>query len=398
MSVQVTTGGATPAPAATGMAGSALAVLAGLALVWRRQWPAAVAAATVAASIGQSLLTGPALPVAGWLGIAVAVRHVPGLGPALRAAAAAALCVIAGSIAGAAVHDRLEALSLALSLTVVVLLAAALGRLQAARAEAQRREREAERRRVVADERLSIARDLHDLVGHGLSAIAVQSSTARLALSAGDTDAATRALGAVEDASRHALAEMRQLLGILRHDGTRAEPAPGLDGVEQLAAVARSVGHPVTVDRSGPLDAVPAATQLAAYRIMQEATTNAMRHAPGAPIAITLRADADALAVDVTDGGSSAKDGPAKDGGMKDSTAKGDDTPADGRDDDDGRPRHGLTGLRERVAAAGGELYAGRRTDGRGWRVAARLPYPSDERAPPDEQVPRDDRPTEEAQ
>jgi signal transduction histidine kinase len=409
MSVRVTTGGDVPVSRAGDAATFALTVLAGLALVRRRHRPGIAVTAAVVASVGHSLIAGPVVPVAGWLAIAVAARHVPALKPALRAAAAAAACVVAGSAAGAAVHGRTAALPLVVSLTVVVLLAAALVRLQAARVEAQAREREAERGRAAADERLRIARDLHDLVGHGLSAIAVQSGTARLALRAGDADAAARAMAAVEEASRGALAEMRQLLGVLRQadagsdraatdgaardgaardgaardgaardgaardgaardraarDGASTElagtePAPGLDRIEALADAARAAGHRVTVHRAGPLDAVPAPTGLAAYRVVQEATTNAIRHAAGAPIAISLRAGEGVLVVEVTDEGGT----PDADSGADDS---GDD-----------RPRYGLTGLRERVAAAGGDLSAGPRADGAGWRVAARLPLPA---------------------
>jgi len=352
MSVRLTTGPEIQLSGLGAVTTLVLVVVAGAALVWRRRWPWLSVSVCVAASGLFALVAGPVMPVMGWLAIVVAARHVPALGAAVRGAVAAALGVVVGSAAAALVHDRASALPLVVSLTVVVLLAAILARLQTARVQTQRRQQEAERSQAVTGERLRIARDLHDLVGHGLSTIAVQSGAARLALDAGDPVTARRALAAVEDASRGALAEMRQLLGVLR---LGADPAPvaGLDRLDALARDARTAGHMVTIDRAGPLDAVPAAAGLTAYRVLQEALTNATRHAAGAPIAITLHASDDSLRIDVTDAGASG----------------------DGRTAADGdRASYGLLGLRERVTAAGGTLEAGPRDDAPGWRVAAELP------------------------
>jgi signal transduction histidine kinase len=327
-----------------------LLLAAGVGLVWRRRWPLAVACALAAVSVAQALLVGPVLPVAGWVAIVVAARHLPRWLPALGWVTAA---VLAGSAAGAAVHDRLGALPIVTLLTTVVALAAALGRAYGERLDGQRRARAAELREAATAERLRLARELHDLVGHGLSTIAVQSSSARMALEAGDDAVARRALSAVEAASRGALAEMRSLVGVLRTD-VGLEPAPGLDGIAALASTAHAAGVPVTVD-SAVDDAVPAAVGLCAYRVVQEALTNAARHAPGAAVAISVRVDDRALRVEVAD------DGPGGPGGSGGSAA-------------DGRARYGLVGLRERVAAAGGTLEAGPGPGGRGWRVVARLP------------------------
>jgi signal transduction histidine kinase len=162
----------------------------------------------------------------------------------------------------------------------------------------------------------------------------------------------------VETASRGALAEMRQMLGVLRHgdgagpdgDGS-VEPAPGLDAVDRLAEEVRAGGQPVTLRRTGSLDAVPADAGLCAYRVVQEALTNTVRHAPGANVTVTLDATDNTLTVDVTDDGTGPADRPRSD-----------------------QPRYGLLGLRERVGAAGGTVDAGPRDDGPGWRVVARLP------------------------
>jgi MYXO-CTERM domain-containing protein len=352
MSVRLTTGPEVQVSGPGAVATFGLAVVAGAALVRRRQRPWVAVAVCVTASGLYALVAGPVVPVAGWLAIVVAARHVPALGAAVRGAVAAAAGVVVGSGAGALVHDRVSALPLVVSLTVVVLLAAILARLQTARVQSQRRQRDAERSQAVTGERLRIARDLHDLVGHGLSTIAVQSGAARLALDAGDPVTARRALAAVEDASRGALAEMRQLLGVLRLGETDPAPPAGLDRLDALAQDARAAGHLVTVDLSGPLDAVPAAVGLAAYRVLQEALTNVTRHATGAAIAITVRANDDNLSISVTDNVTGSAGGAA----------------------DGDRPSYGLVGLRERVAAAGGTLEAGPRDDAAGWRLAARLP------------------------
>jgi signal transduction histidine kinase len=350
LSVRVTVGPDVRVSEQGELATLVLAVAVGAALVWRRQRPWMAATVCVTATGVQALIAGPVLPVVGWLAVVVVTRHVPALGVAVRGAVAAALGVVVGSAAGALVHDRASALPLVVSLTVVILLAAVLARLQTARVQTQRRQQEAERNQAVVGERLRIARDMHDLVGHGLSTIAVQSGAARLALDAGDPATARRALAAVEEASRGAMAEMRQMLGVLRLGEVDAEPAPGLGRLDALAEDARAAGNRVTVDRIGSLDAVPAAAGLTAYRVLQEALTNAIRYASGATIAITLRASEDNLTIEVTDDG----------------------TGSAGADGD--RPSYGLLGLRERIAAAGGTLEAGPRDDGPGWRVAAQLP------------------------
>ncbi|HEX7744545.1 MAG TPA: sensor histidine kinase [Micromonosporaceae bacterium] len=351
MLVRTSLGPAVTAVPAGAAAAAALAIIGGACLVCRRHRPWIVASVLVVVSAAIALLAGPGAPVAGWLAVIVASRHVPGLTAALRGGTAMALATAAGSTVGSLVHDATSGLPLWLLATLVVLLASALARLQAARAEAQRRQRDVEQRQAVTGERLRIARDLHDLVGHGLSTVAVQSGAARTALQAGDPTTALRALGEVEAATRAALAEMRQMLGVLRHGEQPDAPAPGLDGIDPLADAARAAGHRVTVTMSGALDAVPPAAALCAYRVVQEALTNVVRHAPRAAVDVSLAASGRLLTVEVTDdgtGGASAVD--------------------------PHRPRYGLAGMRERVAAAGGTVDAGRRSGVVGWRVAARLP------------------------
>jgi signal transduction histidine kinase len=355
--VQVSIGGPVrPAPAAD-LLGDVCALAGALALAWVRPRPLVAGSASLGLTGVGVLLTGPIVPLAGWLAVLLVTRHAPDLAVALRAAAAGGAWLATALVAAAVVYRQPDALAVVLALTLVVVLAASVLRLQRARVDSQQRERLAERERTVAAERLRIARDLHDLVGHGLSLVAVQSGAARLALDAGDVDEARRAVAAIEAASRGALGEMRQMLGVLRAgtddaaDGAgRTGAQPGLADVDTLVEQARTGGHAVTVQRSGPLNEVPAAAGLCAYRVVQEALTNVVRHAPGAAVTITL-ATGDALTVEVVDERVDGASPPDPD-----------------------RPHFGLLGLAERVGAAGGTLEAGPRGDGVGWRVTATVP------------------------
>jgi signal transduction histidine kinase len=229
------------------------------------------------------------------------------------------------------------------------------------RAEALERERVSAEARAAAEERLRIARDVHDLVGHGLSAIAIQSSTARLALEAGRIETARTALAAVESASRAALGEMRQLLGVLRageageHGG-----ALGLGDLPRLVGGMSRQGVMVTL-RAGEVSEVPGAVSLAAYRVVQEALTNVVKHAGGSRVMVEVGASGGAVLVTVEDYA-----GPAPQAGAGHPAGE----PPGGR-----AGGAGLAGMRERVAGFGGELSAGPAGDHPGWRVRARIPY-----------------------
>jgi signal transduction histidine kinase len=230
------------------------------------------------------------------------------------------------------------------------------------RAEALERERVSAEARAAAEERLRIARDVHDLVGHGLSAIAVQSSTARLALDAGKIETARTALAAVESGSRAALGEMRQLLGVLRAGKTGGYGRePGLGDLQDLADSMTRQGVMVTL-RAGELGAVPGAVSLAGYRVVQEALTNVVKHAGGGRVTVEVGTSGGAVLVTVEDYAdqasleSDAGHPPLPGGGGRAGGA-------------------GLVGMRERVAGFGGELSAGPAGDHPGWRVRARIPY-----------------------
>jgi signal transduction histidine kinase len=227
-------------------------------------------------------------------------------------------------------------------------------RRQEAVTEARRRAEELERareelaRRAVTEERLRIARELHDVVAHSMSIIAVQSGVGAHVLDS-QPEEARKALAAVEATSRQALVEMRRLLGVLRQEADPQgilAPAPGLAEVEALAAEVARAGVRVEVRIEGTPAELPAGLDLSAYRIVQEALTNVVRHAGPATANVAIRYRPGHLAVEVVD---------------------------DGRGGDPGDQGHGIPGMRERAALYGGTLDAGPLPGG-GFRVAASLP------------------------
>jgi signal transduction histidine kinase len=221
------------------------------------------------------------------------------------------------------------------------------------RAQTLQREQAAATQLAVDHERARLARELHDVVGHNVSVMVVQAGAARKVM---DTtpELAREALLAVEAGGRAAMTELRQVIGLLTGDGDGAElaPLPGLDALPELAARVRETGTPVTLTVTGPVDSLPPGVDLAAYRVVQEALTNAVKHAAGAPVSIVVSGTADELRVEITDTGgdpSAGSPGPSSGSGR------------------------GLAGLRERLAMYGGTLTAGRRPTG-GYRVVAALP------------------------
>jgi signal transduction histidine kinase len=218
-------------------------------------------------------------------------------------------------------------------------------------------------------ERARIARELHDVVAHHMSLIAVRAETAPYRL--GELPPPARAeFAEISQTSRQALAEMRRLLGVLRSEGEAplTGPQPGLAELPALIEAARGAGTPVSVDVSGELGDLPPAVQLSAYRIVQESLSNAARHATSAPVRVSLcRADGD-LVVRISNGAGA----PALPG------RSGSGRPDSGPDPSVGRGvlgslGHGLRGMRERAAALGGQLAA-YPTEGGGFEVRASLP------------------------
>ncbi|GAB3154361.1 histidine kinase [Micromonospora sonneratiae] len=209
-------------------------------------------------------------------------------------------------------------------------------------------------RRAVLEERTRIAREMHDVVAHHMSMIAVQAETAPYRLDALPDPARTE-FTAIAGSARQALADMRRLLGVLRSESTGPEtaPQPGLADIPELVENARRAGMTVVLAGTPqPVDgtAPPEAVGLAAYRIVQEALANAARHAPGAAVRVALHAAAEAITVRVDN----------------DSTAGPTGTPGRGTG-------HGLTGMRERARLLGGTFTAGPQNGG--FTVEARLPY-----------------------
>jgi signal transduction histidine kinase len=245
---------------------------------------------------------------------------------------------------------------LALVLTVLAVAALAIGDARRLRSEALV-ERDASRRQVAEtlrgraamEERARIARELHDVVAHHVSMIAVQAETARFT-TPDLSEEGQRRFGDIAESARDALGDMRRLLGVLREDaggGGERQPQPGLDRLQELMHDARGTGTPVRLTLRGVVLPRSPSVDLAAYRIVQEALTNARRHAPGASVEVDLRYEAHALHLRVRD------DGPG---------------PAPGWS-----VGNGLMGMRERVTMVGGTVRTGP-ADGGGFLVEAELP------------------------
>ena len=326
---------------------------------WRPLTALAVALAAQAVTVFLGFTVDPMLAVAAVLymiGLVKPARTAVGaLGAVLLTLSVLALLTpayVSGSGPGV---TRVEANFGHAAGTAIVLLAAwAAGRaVRAGRAYADGLREQAERRaeakvdqarQAVAEERLRIARELHDVVAHSMSVVAVQAGVGRYVIDSNPAEAA-RALDAIETTSRATLREMRQLLGMLR-DATPGEllSAPGLADIADLAERA---GLRVDVAVRGMPRELPAGMDLAAFRIVQEALTNVVKHAGTGHGRVVVTYSDEAVAIEVTDDGAGAAGG--------------------------GDEGHGLIGMRERVALYGGEFSAGP-LPGRGYRVSASLP------------------------
>ncbi|QNN51805.1 sensor histidine kinase [Nocardioides mesophilus] len=317
-----------------------LGIASGLALFARARAPFIALAATVVGYVAQLLVGGPALPVAVSVMVFVVGRGYtiegssPEHSPTWRAGAllGALLGVVAPlQVAGLGFEAAAYGLMCSVSGAAGLLVALKSGRDQQRRTE------------LVMAERLRIARELHDVVGHGMGAITVQAGAARMAVAVGALDDATASLRDIEAAGRSVLREVRWLVTLLRE-----EEHHGLRDLPDLVGNARRSGLDVTLEVDGDLGDVPAAAGEAAYRIVQEALTNVLRHAPGKEAEVAVRV-ADTLELEILDRGEAV--GPASD------VEEG----------------NGLRGMRERAVSAGGVLSAGRTSTGR-WAVHAELP------------------------
>ena len=345
--------------------GYALVLLHTLPLVARRRFPGTVLGICVAsglAIVNHFLLPfflGPAILVAVYSVAAYGERWV-----SVAGLAAAELGLAAVQLTPNRFEDPSAWVTFALIIGAAWLLGHFVGdrHVYAARLEERTAELEQAReelaRQAVTEERLRLARELHDVVAHSMSVIAVQSGVgAHVAESR--PEEVGKALATIEATSRATLEELRRLLGVLRQDSesqASLAPVPGLADLEGLLGEVAKAGLAVRLQVEGTPSPLPAGVDLSAYRIVQEALTNVVKHAGPAQAQVTIGYRDRDVTVEVTDDGRGAAA-----------------LAGDGR----GGTGHGLVGMRERVAAFGGDLETGPRPGG-GFRVAARLPLAAD--------------------
>jgi signal transduction histidine kinase len=329
-------------------------------LVWRRQAPLAVLAAIVTVDALEYLAFGAPEGLGSLLPTTIAFYAVG------RHARAGSLTVAVPLVVlGTAVHELRDPLFVfdgGEAVFYLVLGAAwPLGRAfqrnatqRAAiehRSQALALERDRSARQAAAEERARISRELHDVVGHGLTVVVLQLLAAEGLFDAGDVELGRTKLVSAEESARAALEEMRRLLVLLGEDGAGSPgPQPGLGDLDRLLDQARAAGGQISLTVEGETQQIPAGVDLAAYRIVQEGLTNVLKHARPPRATVRICYEADAVAVEILDEGAPAS------------------APGDGA----GR---GLTGLRERVLLYGGVIRTGPRP-GTGFAVSARLPVP----------------------
>lgn len=358
---EIVTSGGHPVVANASWAAFLLPTAAALSLAWRRHYPVQVLAVSLACVVAFSMFgyeNGTAI-----LDVLIALYTVASMGSLRRAVVAGVVTLIALLVASGPPFNPFgpfggDFILVPGLVTVATVLGVAVGnrrsylRAVEERAAQAERTREDEAARRVDAERLRIARELHDAVAHTLSMINVQAGAA--AHVAGEhPERAVEALNAIRVASKEGLREMRSILNVLRQADEAdqpTQPAPGLAMLDTLVGTANSAGLPTTVQVEGTPRRLPSTVDLAAYRIIQESLTNAVRHAGPASAIVALAWSDGWLRVNVIDTGRGV-------------SANGD---ADGGG-------HGLVGMRERAAAVGGSVEAGPLPEG-GFAVHARLP------------------------
>lgn len=356
-----------------------LLAIGAVALVARRRYPIAVLAVAFATTLAYVTIGYPNGPI--WGALIIAFLTVLWAGDRVIAWVTIAVgYVLFLWLPPAAGTGKAPAAGAAIGLAAWLLVLGVIGELVRSRRDrnairAEAREQEASRR--VSEERLRIARELHDVVAHNISLINVRAGVA-LHLLDQQPDEARAALAAIKDASGETLAELRSVLGVLREADETAprEPAPGLSKLPELIDRAAQAGVDVDLAIGGSPRPLPPAVDLAAYRIVQEAVTNVLRHAPDAhaEVRVTYR-DHDVVVEVVDDGDGSAQ--VMADGKRFRSTGAAASARTVAKPDvsaePDNRSGRGITGMRERVASLNGDFEAGRRAGG-GFRVWARLP------------------------
>lgn len=326
-------------------------------LAWRRRRPLAVVLAVAASLSVQVLFVGPGLPLlAGLIPLVVAEYTAAAYAPRRPwVGLVAALCVLAALVERVP-EERVAAeqlFGLIVMCSVWVIGQRAGKRWRAEQAAALlllqvEQDQHAAAAEILRQERARLARELHDVIAHGVSVMGVQAAAARAVLHT-DPAASTMALRAIEEQSRECIAELQRLLGIMRdgpHD-MQVEAQPGLDHLDPLLTRVRTAGVAVDLRVHGTVRAIPAGVDLTAYRVVQEALTNVLKHAGPARAEVAVSYEAGGLDISVTDDGRP--------------TAAG------------SNPGHGLVGMHERVLLYGGTLTAGAGQAG-GFRVHVRLP------------------------
>jgi signal transduction histidine kinase len=342
--------------------GYLLLIASGAVVAVRRRFPVAVFAVTAVASLIYYTLDFPDGP--GWLALFVALYTLTAYGDGRRSVAIAGVGItvlaIVWLVAAADIEPR-AAIGWVFFRIGASVMSAALGesvrtrRVIAAdaleRAELAERTREEEARARVDEERLRIAREVHDTVAHAIAIINVQSGVTAHLLDK-RPERTREALEAIEKTSSQALHEMRSILGVLRDDADGRVPHPGLGQIDELFAEARRAGLDITLEAASPAAALPSAVDSAAYRILQESITNVIRHVGPTRVTVGLDYAVDTLEVHVTNERGDNHVRPS--------------TPA--------VPGRGITGMRERCQLLGGRFDAGPGADG-GFMVSARLPF-----------------------
>lgn len=357
----LTHGVATPVePVALGPLALALLVAGVVALPFRWWRPRGVLWFVLAATLGFAAVVSPRGPFVAALTMALANAWFRGR--RVEVVVAAVLAVLwlpsADVVLGRSPAFDPAVVLLALAWAVVTIVVTELVRVRVERAAERRRARADAERRRAGEERVRIARELHDSVAHSMSLINLQSGVA-LHLGADLPEPTRQALGNIRDTSREALVELRTILGVLRsvdgQPGSERNPTPGLDRLPDLVERARAAGIAVDADVTGEPSSLDGAVDRSAFRIVQEAITNVMKHAPANRAAITVVIGDETVAVAVTDHSldtdahGASRTTPISDSG------------------------NGLIGMRERATAVGGTFRAGPRPGG-GWVVEARLP------------------------
>ncbi|WIE76325.1 sensor histidine kinase [Curtobacterium sp. MCSS17_007] len=380
-------------PAHPGPLAIVLLVTGVVVLSWRWRWPTGVLAVTLVTTIGYALLVSPRGPFVAALTMAAVNAWLSGSRAAAGVALGLAVAVLptADGFLGRAPDRNLDAVFLAVAWAAVTLSVAELVRVRLERVAERRRRRAAAEQERARDERVRIARELHDSVAHSMSLINLQAGVA-LHLGSELPEQTRGSLADIRDTSREALVELRTILGVLRSvdgpqdldaagtDGPRNEPpgggvpdvgstgsaaepssadrnsVPGLDRLADLVERARAAGVDVTARVDGDLALLDRTSDRTAFRIVQESVTNVMKHGPAHRARIAVRVGPDVLELSV-------EDAPSPDHDATDVLT----APLLGPSG------NGLIGMRERASAVGGTLSAGPTSDG-GWRVTARLP------------------------